>query len=364
MRVLQFMIGSFGGAERFFVRLCRALGARGVDQLVLINDHPNLVEDVRRAGLEFRIFEPSRLGGLLDRRRLNQHCRRFQPDIVTAWMNRAARRLPEGPHVNVGRLGGYYPVKHYGRCDHLVANTPGIVASSIAQGWPADRISMISNFIDDLGQSQSDNGNTAGPPRAAVGDQTFGIGKDVPVLCGLGRLDAWKGFDTLIQALAHLEGAVLLLAGQGPEECALRMLAERCGVGDRVHFLGWLEDRAALLRRADICVVPSRHEALGNVVLEAWSVGCPVVAAACEGPRWLIEHGVTGLLFPPGDVDTLTDMLRQAIADAPGRERWATHAAARWQRDFTEEAICSSYIKLFQDLAAARGWVRSASRRN
>lgn len=338
MRVVQFIIGSYGGAERFFVRLCSALHTRGVEQLLLINDHPALVADVHAAGLRHEIFAPSRLGGVVDQYRVARRCRSFRADVVVAWMNRAARRLPRGRHVNVGRLGGYYPVKNYRRCDYLVANTPGIVVDSVSQGWPADRIRMISNFTDPFGDAEG----TA---------QDFGIKDGVPVLCALGRFDAWKGFDTLIEALAHVGGAVLLLAGQGEGEANLRALAERFGVSDRVRFLGWLDDRAALLRRADICVVPSRHEPLGNVVLEAWSAGCPVVAAASEGPGWLIEPGQTGMLVPPGDAAALAGALNAALAAPAMTKQWALKGRTRWENEFTEEHICAKYMGFLKEIS-------------
>jgi glycosyltransferase involved in cell wall biosynthesis len=341
MRVVQFLIGSYGGAEQFFVRLCVALAERRVEQLVLINDHPTLLANVREAGLRHEVLALSQLGGIVDRFRVAHLCRVFRADAVIAWMNRAARRLPpRGGHVNVGRLGGYYPVKNYGRCDHLIGNTPAIVAASIAQGWPADRIRMISNFTDPFGDA----------PDVSV---DFGVGGDTVVLCALGRFDAWKGFDTLIEALAHVQGAVLLLAGQGEDDARLRALAERCGVSERVRFLGWLDDRGALLRRADVCVVPSRHEPLGNVVLEAWAAGCPVVAAASEGPSWLIEPGRTGMLVPPGDAVALAQALNKALKAPEDRRRWAVEGRRRWEAEFTAERICAQYVDFLMEIVGA-----------
>ena len=341
MRVVQFLIGSFGGAERFFVRLCSALAKRDIEQLVLINGHPALVADVRAAGLRHEIFAPSRLAGSVDRHRVASRCRSFRADAVIAWMNRAARRLPpRGLYVNVGRLGGYYPVKNYRRCDHLIANTPGIVASSIGQGWPADRIRMISNFTDPFGDIEE-----------AAHD--FGIADDRPVLCALGAFDAWKGFDILIEALPRVEGAVLLLAGQGEGEADLRALAERCGVSARVRFLGWLDARAALFRRADLCVVPSRHEPLSNVVLEAWSAGCPVIAAASEGPSWLIESGRTGMLVPPADAGALADALNAALAAPDMRKKWALEGRRRWESEFTVDRIGAAYVDFLREVVSA-----------
>ena len=66
------------------------------------------------------------------------------------------------------------------------------------------------------------------------------------------------------------------------------------GIADRVSFLGWREDVPELLANADFLVCPSLHEPLGNVVIEAWSAGLPVVATASDGPAGLIETGSAG----------------------------------------------------------------------
>ena len=96
-----------------------------------------------------------------------------------------------------------------------------------------------------------------------------------------------------------------VIAGEGPERAALLELARREGVADRLHLPGWRTDTAALLAAADLLVCPSRHEPLGNVVIEAWSARRPVVAAAADGPRELIISGRDGLLVPPEDPSAL-----------------------------------------------------------
>lgn len=341
MRIVQFMVGSYGGAERFFVRLCGALASRGLDHLVIVNDDPELVASVRGAGLDHAVLSLSKFGGVADRMAVGRICRDFRADIVAAWMNRAARRLPRGPYATLGRLGGYYPVKHYRRCDYIIANTPGICQSCVDQGWPQDRLRLISNFSEPFADE---------PVQA----ERFGIEGNPFVVCALGRFDAWKGFDTLIEAMARVDGALLLLAGQGGGEAALRERVARLGIADRVRFLGWLDDRASLLRRADLCVVPSHHEPLGNVILEAWSAKCPVIAAASEGPNWLIEDGSTGRLLEPGNVEALAAALRQARDDIQARRGWAEAGYARWQDGFTEDVICGKYIDFFAEAIQAR----------
>ena len=90
-------------------------------------------------------------------------------------------------------------------------------------------------------------------------------------MLALGRLHHNKAFDVAIRALVDLPGAVLWIAGKGPERNALQMLANQLGVSKRIRWLGWRDDVAALFASADVLVCPSRIEPLGNVIIEAWA---------------------------------------------------------------------------------------------
>ena len=119
----------------------------------------------------------------------------------------------------------------------------------------------------------------------AVDRASLATPADAVVLLTLSRLHEKKGLDILLQGLVDLPRCVAWLAGDGPLEGELKAMAARLGVADRVRFLGWRTDRGALLRAADICVLPSRWEPFGTVMLEAWAAGTPLVAAASQGPR-------------------------------------------------------------------------------
>jgi len=166
-----------------------------------------------------------------------------------------------------------------------------------------------------------------------------------PLLLALGRLHRNKGFDVLIRALPRLPRAHAVIAGEGPERDALLDLARREGVGDRVHLPGWRDDTGALLAAADVLVCPSRHEPLGNVVIEAWSARRPVIACAADGPRELITHGRDGVLVALEDAGALADAIARVLDDNvhaaalahAGRVRYeAAHAeapvVARWRQ--------------------------------
>ena len=236
-------------------------------------------------------------------------------------MNRAASFAPRGEWVLAGRLGGYYDLSYYGRCDHLIGNTRGIVSWIVGQGWPEHRVHYVPNFVDDL----------AGAP--PLSRELLGVPPGYRMILGLGRLHRNKGYDVLIRALPRLSGVHAVIAGEGPEQDELLELARRQGVTDRLSLPGWRQDTAALLATTDLVICPSRHEPLGNVVIEAWSAKRPVVAAASEGPRELIGNA-EGVLVSPEDPAALAREI-EAILDDPHRAAAIVATGrARFEREF------------------------------
>jgi glycosyltransferase involved in cell wall biosynthesis len=328
-----------GGAETFFVRLCAALAGAGEEVLAVIRRDADRAAALRRAGLA-----PVQLGfggpfDLLTRPRLARALARFTPRVAMAWMNRAARFTPPGPWVRVGRLGGYYDLRYYAGFDHLVGNTQGIVDWIARQGWPRARVHHLPNFAPDL----------AGIPPADRA--SLGVPDDAFLALGMGRLHPNKGFDVLIEALAHLPEVVVAIAGEGEERAALAALAARRGVAGRVRFLGWRDDQGALLAACDLFVCPSRHEPLGNVVLEAWSAARPVVAAAAVGPSELIEHGVTGLLVPVDDARALADAIAALREERLRARALAEAGRAAFRREHAEAPVLARWRAFLAEMA-------------
>jgi len=305
-----------GGAELFFERLTAALHRRGDTVLPVIRTNADRAARLGAAGLD---PVQLRFGGPLDlltRPRLGRALRDFAPQLVMAWMSRAAAVAPRGDWLLTGRLGGYYDLRRFRRCDHLVANTRGLVGWIERQGWPAGRVHHLPNFVPDLAG--------AAPARLPV---PLGA----PVVLALGRLHRNKAFDVLVRALPHCPGVHAVIAGDGPERDALLELARRENVAGRLHLLGWRTDQASLLAASTVLACPSRQEPLGNVVLEAFSAGVPVVAAAVDGPVELIRPGLTGLLVPPEDPVALAAALSSLIEDPVRAAELAT--AARMEYD-------------------------------
>jgi glycosyltransferase involved in cell wall biosynthesis len=126
-------------------------------------------------------------------------------------------------------------------------------------------------------------------------------------------------------------------------------LAQALGVEPRVRFLGWRTDASALYRAADLCVFPSRYEPLGNVVIQAWVHGLPVVAAASKGPASLIRDGHDGLLVPIDDAPALATAIRRALGEPLLRAGMADAGLARVATQFSQAAVIAAWRTLFAD---------------
>jgi len=337
-RLVQLMAGAeHGGAEAFFTRLAVALQRAGQEQRVAIRPYPARIAALQAAGIA-PVALPFR-GGPLDfatRRGLRALVRDYRPRVVLSWMNRATSLCPRGDFVHVARLGGYYDLKYYRGCDHLIANTRGIAAYLTAQGWAADRVHYLPNF----------------PTVAAGGLIATERRPDAPLALALGRLHRNKAFDVLLEALARADGVHLWLAGDGPERAALERQARQLGLDNRARFLGWRDDAPALLAACDFLVVPSRSEPLGNTIVEAWAAERPVIATETAGPRELIASGETGLLVPAEDAESLALAMTRLAEDRELRRRLAAAGHARYAAEFSAPRVVAAYQALFAKVAA------------
>jgi glycosyltransferase involved in cell wall biosynthesis len=173
----------------------------------------------------------------------------------------------------------------------------------------------------------------------------------------VGRLSHEKGTDILLTAFAALRArsvdAALVVAGDGPEEAALRRQATAVGISEHVHFIGRVEDVVGLYRQIDALAIPSRDgaEGLPNVLLEALSADLPVVAARVAAIPEVLEDADSGWLFEPASVDELRTALHQALET--GRSEAASKARAKAVERFSLKARADRHIGLYANLLAS-----------
>ena len=345
------LIGSktLGGAERWFIRFTRALAGLGEPTHAIVRRGSDLVPidwgQVDLGELPMRtVWDP------LSRHEVRRAVRRIAPDLVQTYMGRATRLTHLGGRpVHVARLGNYYDLGGYRHCDAWIGNTRGICDHLIRTGFPADRVHLIYNFVE--------------PPPATPTSRLdalraqWSVPEDAWVLLAPGRFTPIKGYDDLLQAFAQLPARVggrsclLLLLGEGPLRAELQGLATRLGIDERVRFTGWQTEPGPYYDLADLVVFPAKPgEPFGNVLIETWSHGKPLLATEFLGAKEVARHGEDAWRVPCEDPGALADGMALLLRDGALREGLATQGLQRATRDFSPEAILGEYLDLYRRL--------------
>ncbi|WP_040677324.1 glycosyltransferase [Rhizobium mesoamericanum] len=337
MRVMHFHFGKDGGSERFFVHLVNALARRDVEQSAIIRPNriwrKDMPASVRIAESNFRNLSLDRI---LLPFKVALDARRLRPDAIMAWAPRASELMPNYKGcIKISRLGDYPTnLSYFKNSDILVCNTPGIAEHVREIGWTRG-VEVISNF-------------TSADKAVPVDRAAFDTPVDAPVVMSMGRFVPRKEFALLTAATAKLPGVYLWLAGEGEELENVKKVAADLGIADRVRFLGWQKDARPFVAAADIFVMPSNHEPLGNVILEAWAQGKPVVSSRSEGPSWFMRDGDNGLLVEIGDTDGFSQAIERLINDPLLAAKLAAGGRETLMSRFSEEAVANAYLALFK----------------
>jgi glycosyltransferase involved in cell wall biosynthesis len=336
-RVLHMHFGKDGGAERFFVSLAQALAERGVEQRFVVRPNRSWRDEIAPHGeIIENHFRRLSVSGLMLPGRIRRMAEDWRPDAMMSWMPRAARLMPDMPGVTrLTRLGDYPKnLKHFGQSDLLVANTPGIAERCKALGWEKP-VKVISNFVRQVDVTPVD--------RAAIRHAQGRVPRRRS-----GRFVPRKGFDAILRAVAQVPDAWLWIAGTGEREAEVRALAKELGVMDRTRFLGWLDEPMHAMAACDAYLMASRHEPLGNVVLEAWHAEVPVISTRSEGPSWFATDGQDALMVDIDGVDQMADALRRLKADPDLRQRLRDGGRATLGARFTRDSIAEQYLAVFR----------------
>lgn len=340
MRVLQVMAGRRnGGAELYSTDIMLSLHQAGLDQCAVL--HPQAPRAVELAASGLRVatqvlatpFRP------WQRHRMKRLIEAYKPDIIHCWMRRAISLVPpKSARAIIGWYGDYEEQeKYFSACTHFIGVTRDLVRHAHDHGAAPGTAFYVPTFpsVED-----------AEPLDRA----TLDTPADAPVLLTLSRLHKVKGLDTTLHALAALPGVYLWIAGDGPEEGALRALATSLGVADRVRFLGWRTDRGALLRATTICLLPSRYEPFGTVILDAWCMGAPLVACESDGPSAYIRNGENGMLVPADNPPALAAAIAAVLENEALRHTIAATGEAEYRAGFTREVVTQTMLATYQKI--------------
>ena len=156
-----------------------------------------------------------------------------------------------------------------------------------------------------------------------------------------------KGFDLLVRAAARVPGAWLWLNGDGQERTALEALVREVGMADRTRFRGWVEEPMHYVAATDVFGMTSRHDPLGNVILEAWQAGVPVVATRSEGRSWYMIDGKNGVLVGIDELDAFVAAVNRLRSERTLAETLAAGGRVRLEDMFSRDQIVDQYLDLF-----------------
>ena len=344
-----------GGAERFFLRLTDALRNRNGELYTITSPVSSLNRSIPSAAGTLHVPMRS-VWDWPSRWKISQIISDIKPDIVQTYMGRATRLThvaQAAPSVHIARLGGYYNAKGYRHVHALVGNTRGICDYLLKQGFPPDRIFHIGNFVEHTAPLACD--------ALQANKRAIGIPDGAFVLLGLGRFHDNKAFDDLLKAFAHVPKSVaerpvhLLLVGDGELAEPLKAQCRALGLEDRVHWPGWVDDTDLFYQCADVFVCPSRFEPLGNVILEAWSNGVPVVFTRSDGALELATHEDNALLVDCGAIQPLAALITHLLEAAPcERERLVRNGRRTLTVSHSEEAVVQSYQAMYESVLAQK----------
>ncbi|HXJ17034.1 MAG TPA: glycosyltransferase family 4 protein [Candidatus Polarisedimenticolia bacterium] len=219
--------------------------------------------------------------------------------------------------------------KIFGFADVVVAPSSGGVRLMRSLGIPLERIVLIPYAVGNAWWAEQ----AAQVDRAAVRAE-WSIPADAAVLLFCGKLQPWKRPLDVLRAFARASApeSVLVIAGDGPLRPALEDEAKSLGVAERVRFLGFVNQTQlpAVYRSSDLFVLSSQYESFGVVVNEAMLCGCPVVVSDRVGARFdLVREGQTGFVYPAGNAEALSAILREVLPDRSRLQKMGCAARER-----------------------------------
>jgi rhamnosyl/mannosyltransferase len=374
MRVLQvskFYSPIRGGIESATLELAEGLNRAGVPTDVLCANTSSATERERaeagftivRAGSLGRVLSTSMAPSMISQ--VGRLCPHYDvvhvhmPDPMAAlalWLAKPQARLVVHWHSDVVRqrlsLKFYEPLQRWllKRADAIIATSPAYVESSSALRPWRSKVEVIPIGI-------SDNAASVRPEQVARLRARYGGRR---IVFALGRMAYYKGFDVLIDAALRLpDDCVVLIGGAGGMLDRLRTRVASDTPAGKVHLLGPIEQQELVTHfaAADVFCLPSiaRSEAYGVVMVEAMSMGKPVVSTEIPGSgvSWVNLEGVTGMKVPVGSPQALADALCLILADEGLRERMGAAARHHYIEHFSAAEMTRRTVSLYRRLLAS-----------
>lgn len=348
-----------GGAERQTSILVPGLRSRGIDARLIALDGGGFFEEpLQRKGVPLDVIgmrHQTDVGRLLR----SELVRGFVPDAVVSrggvsglYVGYALARWRRAVHIyNDHRPAGLVNTLRREAMTRLIASridyVVGVSADQApvwsARGYPAERFLVVPNGVGAplIAQSKLEIRQELAIPVPAV------------VALLVARLYPEKQVPIFVRAVLRAREThpelIGLVAGEGPE----RLAVHAASMGDpAIRLLGPRDDVPRLLKAADVFVCASRAEALPMSILEAMAAGLPILATRVGGIPGVIEHGESGLLVAPGDVDAMANGLATLAADPGLRASMGAQSVLHHRERWTAESMVETYARLLEDLCS------------
>ncbi|MGD0801441.1 MAG: N-acetyl-alpha-D-glucosaminyl L-malate synthase BshA, partial [Terracidiphilus sp.] len=282
------------------------------------------------------------------------------PHSVSALLARqmlavSGRRLPfvttlHGTDITlVGLDHGYLPITRYAiqQSDGVTSISDYLKKATNDNFGITRPIEVITNFVNcDVYMPINDEAARAEARQhlAAPGDA---------ILMHLSNFRPVKRVVDVVRVFAQVARelpAQLVLVGDGPDRSAAEWLAHDLGIQSRVHFLGKQERVNEMLPLADLMLMPSELESFGLAALEAMACKVPSIATRVGGVPELIDDGVTGLLYPVGDVDAMAAGAIQLLKDRDRLETMREAARKTAQKRFCSSLVVPHYVRYYESV--------------
>ena len=365
MKKICFYCSSFqnGGVEKVTIQLCNELAAKGfeVDLVIGKKNQSNMLDHL---DAKVKLISLGTSNKILSILMMALYLKRKRPDIVIAdryhsfVYTASAKRIFNCKfeivmtiHSQMSLSFGFEfnrtkkQEKKYSEfmtlnkyCAKVIAVSNG-TAEDFLSVFPqfANKMSVIYNpvavdEIQSLAKEWQDN-------LSLLSDKKH-------VIMSVGRLEAEKGYATLLRAFSEIENchdSLLVICGEGRERQNLEKLAQQLGIQGNVYLPGFVANPYSYLAHADLFVLSSSSEAFGVVLVEALAVGIPVVSTDCPsyGPREILANGEIGKLVPVDDVSALARAISESLKAHPDKEVLIDRAM-----HFSLQKAIDQYIKV------------------
>lgn len=359
----------WAGAEVHLLALMTYLvRLHGFEWAVVLFNEGRLADELRELPLSLTVIPEKHHGPLALASRLGKVFRQFRPDVVhthkykDSILAALVARYVGIPHVVRVVHGMPEPFKGL-RNVKMAGYT---IADRFVTGWLVDKVIAVSSDIEQALLRSYDaarivcihNGIDLEAVRATTQRadmrRKWNIDNKAVLIGTVGRLVPVKGHALLLEAFRILsqsfQNVILILVGDGPLREQLETEAKRLGLDQSVIFSGHQEQSYDFINMMDIFVLPSLHEGIPMVLLEAFALKRPVIASRVGGIPEVVSHGYSGTLVSPTNAGDLASAMKSLIEDPSKSIAFGAAGRGRVESEFSASLMAARTAELYRSL--------------